>query len=139
MGMRGQKTILKSIVNITGGILNNDVNILMGELKAKIGMDNRGFKDCGKTGTGRARLLDNSEKFKDVCANSYVMKENVFSFRRCRQHHGYLQTKQERSETFTCIMYPKEIHVYIILQRVNGRCESLQVVDVGSEHNLVIT
>ena len=68
------------------GILNRlrdqDVNILMGDFNAKIGLDNTGYDEVmGRHGLGE--MNENGERFADVCAlNNMVIGGSVFPHKR---------------------------------------------------------
>jgi len=60
----------------------NDVNILMGDLNAKIGSDNIGYEEImGRHGLGE--MNENGERFADLCAmNNLVIGGSIFPHRR---------------------------------------------------------
>lgn len=59
-----------------------EVTILMGDLNAKIGSDNKGYEEVlGKHGLGK--MEENGERFSDLCAfNNLVVGGSVFPHKR---------------------------------------------------------
>ena len=61
---------------------DKDINILMGDLNAKVGLDNRGYEEVmGQHALGE--MNENGEKFADLCAlNNLVIGGSIFAHKR---------------------------------------------------------
>ena len=59
-----------------------DINILMGDLNAKVGSDNRGYEEVmGQHALGE--MNENGEKFADLCGlNNFVIGGSIFAHKR---------------------------------------------------------
>ena len=107
------------------------VNILMGDMNAKIGTDNTGVEEImGKNGLGEAS--DNGERMKDLCANhGLVIGGSVFQHRRI--HKVTWVSPDHRTEN-------QIDHICISkrFRRSMADVRAYRGADVGSDHHLVI-
>jgi len=108
-----------------------DVNILMGDMNAKVGMDNTGLDDVmGKHGLGVAN--DNGERFKNLCAmNSLVIGGTVYPHKRI--HKATWISPDHTTEN--------QIDHMCISRKFRRTMEDVRVyrgADVASDHHLVM-
>ena len=108
-----------------------DVNIVMGDMNAKVGKDNRGFEHImGKHGTGEAN--DNGERFLDFCAlNNLVIGGTIFPHKRI--HKTTWVSPDGRTEN--------QIDHFCVARKFRRSLQDVRVMrgaDVASDHHLVL-
>jgi len=108
-----------------------DINILMGDLNAKIGKDNTGCEEImGRHGLGEEN--DNGERLKELCAgHNMVIGGSVFPHKRI--HKATWISPDHKTEN--------QIDHMCVSKKFRRSMEDVRVyrgADVGSDHNLVM-
>lgn len=108
-----------------------DITVVMGDLSAKIGLDNTGFeKVMGQHGLGE--MNDNGERLSDLCtANNLVIGGNVFPHRRI--HKATWISLDLSTEN--------QIDHFCITKKFRRSLQDVRVrrgADVASDHHLLV-
>ena len=117
--------------NILEGMSNKDINILMGDFNAKIGMDNKGYEEVMGT-HGLGEMNDNGMRFADTCMmNNLVIGGSMFPHKRI--HKATWISPDHRTEN--------QIDHICVSKKFRRSLQDVRVkrgADVGSDHHLVI-
>ena len=109
-----------------------DINILMGDLNAKIGSDNRGYSEIMGT-HGLGQMNENGELFAGLCADySLVIGGSIYPHQRI--HKATWRSPDLKTEN--------QIDHICINQRFRRSMQNVRVfrgADVASDHHLVVT
>ena len=117
--------------SVTDKLPKKDINIIMGDLNAKVGSDNSSFEDImGRHGLGEGN--DNGERFQAFCAfNSLVIGGTVFPHKRI--HKATWVSPDGRTEN--------QIDHFCISRKFRRSLEDVRVLrgaDAASDHHLVL-
>ncbi len=108
-----------------------DVTILMGDVKAKIGSNNRGYEEVMGT-RGIGEMNENGEMFADLCSfNILIIGGSVFPHRRI--HKATWVSPDHRTEN--------QIDHICISQKFRRSMQDVRVhrgADAASDHHLVL-
>ncbi|VDP48168.1 unnamed protein product [Schistosoma margrebowiei] len=108
-----------------------DLTILMGDLNAKVGIDNTGYGDImGRHGLGERN--ENGERFANLCAfNKLVIGDTIFPHKRI--HKATWISPDHTTEN-------QIDHIYInkIFRRTMDDVRTSRGADVASDHHLVV-
>ena len=109
-----------------------DVTILMGDVKAKIGSNNRGYEEVMDT-RGIGEMNENGEMFADLCSfNILIIGGSVFPHRRIQ--NATWVSPDHRTEN-------QIVHI-CISQKFRRSMQDVRVhrgADASSDHHLVLT
>ena len=127
-----EKDVFYSLLQeILDKLPRKDINILMGDVNAKVGQDNVGYEGCmGQHGLGE--MNDNGERLANICAfNNLVIGGSVFPHRRI--HKATWVSPDGVTEN--------QIDHFCISRRFRRSLEDVKVqrgADIGSDHHLLL-
>ena len=102
--------IYNQLQSTVENLSKKDVNILMGDMNAKVGTDNTGEEEVmGIHGIGQVN--DNEERFKGLCVfNQLVMEEPFFHIRLSTKLAGS-HRMEERKTKLTTLLFQRSLDV----------------------------
>ena len=119
------------LLNIIQSLPSRDINMMIGDLNAKIGDDNTGYEEVmGREGLGE--MNDNGERFADLCAaNSLIIGGSIFPHKRIH-----------KATWLSPDLYTKnQIDHVCISKKFRRSLQDVRVrrgADVASDHHLLV-